>query len=108
MIKYKLICRKCSYTFSSWFASSNEYEKLKKLKYIDCTNCNSQNVEKDLMSPNIVNSKRNKYEKIRNQKYNKIQKKLVNIKNLLNKTSIMLVKILHMKRDQFIMKIKKI
>jgi hypothetical protein len=76
MIKYKLLCRIWSYTFSSWFASSNEYEKLKKLKYIDCTNCNSQNVEKDLMSPNIVNSKRNKYEKIRNQKYNKIQKKI--------------------------------
>ena len=30
MIKYKLICKKCEKTFDSWFASSKEYEKLKK------------------------------------------------------------------------------
>ena len=30
MIKYSLICNKCDLTFESWFASSNEFEKLKK------------------------------------------------------------------------------
>ena len=30
MIKYKLVCGGCELTFDSWFASSNEYEKLKK------------------------------------------------------------------------------
>ena len=30
MIKYKLICKDCNIKFDSWFASSNEYEKLKK------------------------------------------------------------------------------
>ena len=29
MIKYKLICNDCNTKFDSWFASSNEYEKLK-------------------------------------------------------------------------------
>ena len=29
MIKYKLICKSCDFSFDSWFASSKEYEKLK-------------------------------------------------------------------------------
>ena len=32
MIKYKLICKKCNLDFDSWFASSKEYDKLKKKK----------------------------------------------------------------------------
>ena len=30
MIKYKLNCKNCEISFDSWFASSQEYEKLKK------------------------------------------------------------------------------
>ena len=30
MIKYKLSCKNCEISFDSWFASSKEYEKLKK------------------------------------------------------------------------------
>ena len=30
MIKYKLACKNCETTFDSWFASSKEFEKLKK------------------------------------------------------------------------------
>ena len=30
MIKYKLACKVCKFNFDSWFASSNEYERLKK------------------------------------------------------------------------------
>ena len=33
MIKYKLICKNCDLSFDSWFASSNEYEKLKKKNF---------------------------------------------------------------------------
>jgi hypothetical protein len=61
MIKYSLICKNCDNLFDSWFASSKEYEKLKKLKHISCHACNSLNVEKSLMSPNILNSKKNKF-----------------------------------------------
>jgi len=81
MIKYNLICKNCDKSFDSWFASSNEYEKLKKLKHINCYNCNSLQVDKSLMSPNIVNSKKkkvpkNKYKKIFRYKknYKKISK----------------------------------
>ena len=30
MIKYRLICKDCDNFFDSWFATSKEYEKLKK------------------------------------------------------------------------------
>ena len=57
MIKYNLSCKNCRNTFDSWFSSSKEYEKLKKLNYINCHECNSFDVEKSLMTPSIVNSK---------------------------------------------------
>ena len=57
MIKYRLECNNCNETFDSWFASSKEYEKLKKKKFIICHICNSQNVEKSLMAPKLINSK---------------------------------------------------
>ena len=34
MIKYKLICKNCNFSFDSWFASSEEYEKIKKKKIV--------------------------------------------------------------------------
>jgi len=57
MIKYKLICEDCSHIFDSWFASSKEFEKLKKNKYLNCTACNSLNIDKSLMAPSIINKK---------------------------------------------------
>ena len=75
MIKYHLICKNCNKSFDSWFASSKEYEKLKKLEHINCYNCNSLEVDKNLMSPNVVNSKKiDKLEKINNKKYASIKK----------------------------------
>ena len=74
MIKYKLNCKKCDKKFNSWFASSNEFENLKKKKYISCPFCNSIKVEKSLMSPNVINKKKDNI-KIDN-KYKKIKKKI--------------------------------
>jgi len=59
MIKYKLICKDCDTTFDSWFSSSREYEKLKKIKFLNCHFCNSLNVRKALMSPSVSMSKNN-------------------------------------------------
>jgi len=53
MIKYKLYCKKCENVFDSWFASSKEFEKLKKIKLINCNKCNSLKIEKSVMSPRI-------------------------------------------------------
>ena len=48
MIKYKLECKDCEIIFDSWFASSKEYEKLKKKNFLTCYSCNSQNVKKTI------------------------------------------------------------
>ena len=76
MIKYKLICKNCDNSFDSWFASSKEYEKLKRLKHLNCHSCNSLNVEKTLMSPNILNVKKNNIKILKDDKYIKTKNKL--------------------------------
>ena len=73
MIKYKLVCKNCGNFFDSWFASSKEYENLKKLKHVNCDNCNSLKVEKTLMTPSILNSKKEKPVIYKNKKYTKIK-----------------------------------
>ena len=69
MIKYSLTCKDCNLNFESWFASSNEYEKLKRKKLLNCHVCNSLNVSKSLMAPNI-----NKKSEKKLKKYKKIKK----------------------------------
>ena len=54
MIKYRLVCKNCSLSFDSWFASSNEFEKLRKKNYLNCHKCNSTKVEKTLMAPKMI------------------------------------------------------
>ena len=74
MIKYKLICKDCDLKFDSWFASSNEYEKLKKKALLNCHKCNSFKVEKTIMSPRLINNKSKTDEKLNLEKYNKVKK----------------------------------
>ena len=57
MIKYCLKCKNCSLEFESWFSSSKEFDRLKKLKHLNCQNCNSTKIEKTLMTPNLTNTK---------------------------------------------------
>ena len=77
MIKYKLFCKECDFKFDSWFASSNEYERLKKKKLLNCHNCNSFNVEKTIMAPQLINSKSKVDKKIDLEKYNKVKKTII-------------------------------
>jgi len=74
MIKYSLKCKDCTHQFESWFASSKEFDRLKKLKLLNCQNCNSLKIDKSLMSPNLVNIKNNN--KHNNEKYKLVKKKL--------------------------------
>ena len=74
MIKYKLFCKNCDFKFDSWFASSNEYERLKKRKLLNCHKCNSHKVEKTIMAPQLINSKSKTDKKIDLEKYNKVKK----------------------------------
>ena len=75
MIKYKLNCKDCDLKFDSWFSSSKEFDKLKKLNLINCTRCNSLKVKKTLMSPMVLNSSMKKVNDDLNQK------KIIKFKN---------------------------
>ena len=56
MIKYRLICKDCSSKFDSWFASSKEFERLKKKNFLNCHLCNSKKIEKTLMAPQLISN----------------------------------------------------
>ena len=75
MIKYNLLCKKCDLSFDSWFASSKEFDKLKKKKMINCHRCGSLQVEKNLMAPKLINKtliyKNEKKDLLRHQKIRK-------------------------------------
>ncbi len=77
MIKYKLFCKECDLKFDSWFASSNEYERLKKKKLLNCHKCNSSKVEKTIMAPQLINSKSKIEKKVDLEKYNKVKKTII-------------------------------
>ena len=76
MIKYKLICKDCENTFDSWFASSSEFEKLKKKSLLSCHFCESLKIDKSLMTPSVVNKNKFLEEKSNLKKYTKIKKKI--------------------------------
>ena len=85
MIKYKLICKVCDNQFDSWFSSSKEYEKLKKKKFLNCHSCNSLNVGKTLMSPNVFRSKNITKIDNQDQKYKEIKKTISEYQNFIKK-----------------------
>ena len=82
MIKYNLTC-KCNCAFDSWFASSEEFGRLEKKKLITCIECNSNNVNKSIMAPNVFGSK-----KINNINYKlqkNIKKKIIEYQKFIEK-----------------------
>ena len=85
MIKYKLICKDCETIFDSWFSSSNEYERLKKKKFLNCYICNSLSVEKTLMSPNIFMSKNDSKKDNQIQKYKKTKEVMLKYQKFIKK-----------------------
>ena len=82
MIKYNLTC-KCNCTFDSWFASSEEFGRLVKKKLITCIECNSNNVNKSIMAPNISSSKQINNKNYKFQK--NIKKKIIEYQKFIKK-----------------------
>ena len=74
MIKYKLACKSCETTFDSWFASSKEFEKLKKKSLLVCHICNSEKVDKTLMAPNVMNKKKDIKNDVQLDKYQNVKR----------------------------------
>ncbi len=78
MIKYKLICNDCENIFDSWFASSKEYEKIKKKNFLTCHNCGSHKVKKTLMAPQLIGNDNKQNDNLDISKYDNIKKTMKN------------------------------
>ena len=85
MIKYQLICNDCNLVFDSWFASSKEFERLKKKKYLSCHKCNSVQIEKSLMKPNVLNKNKSQREPISKEVNLNIKKTIKEYQNFIKK-----------------------
>ena len=83
MIKYILKCSN-KHEFESWFSNSKEFEKLKNKKLIECIFCNSQKIEKSIMSPS-VSLKEKESKKIKENSAKEIRKNLLKIKQFVEK-----------------------
>ena len=53
MIVFNLICSQCNYSFEGWFDNTLAFNKQKKNKLISCPNCESLNIKKALVAPNL-------------------------------------------------------
>ena len=85
MIKYRLICKDCETPFDSWFSSSKEYERLKKINFLNCHTCNSFSVEKTLMSPSIFTPKNDSKSDNQIQKYKRTKKMISKYQEFIKK-----------------------
>ena len=85
MIKYQLICNDCNLVFDSWFASSKEFERLKKKKFLNCHKCNSIEIEKSLMKPNVLNKNKSQREPISREVNLNIKKTIKEYQNFIKK-----------------------
>jgi len=84
MIKYNLKCGN-KHEFESWFSDSKEFEKLNKKKLLECIFCNSKNIQKSIMSPGVLSSKKNIANKSKSHELKKIKKDLINLRKFVEK-----------------------
>ena len=85
MIKYILKCNN-EHEFESWFSNSQEFEKLKKRKMLECIYCSSKNISKSIMSPMVSNSKKETENmEIINKEFKKEKEKLLKLRKYIEK-----------------------
>ena len=82
MIKYNLTCE-CGKNFESWFSSSNEYDALRKKKFLSCIYCNSKSVKKSIMAPNLYGKSKELSKDIKNAK--KLRNQLLEFRKYIEK-----------------------
>ena len=66
MIVFNLVCSECEYPFEGWFDDTKSFNRQKKRKLINCPNCESSNVSKTLVAPNV--SKKSNSKPAKNKK----------------------------------------
>ena len=66
MIVFNLVCSECEYLFEGWFDDTKSFNSQKKRKLINCPKCESSNVSKTLVAPNV--SKKSNSKPVKNKK----------------------------------------
>ena len=54
MILFNLNCSVCSFSFEGWFENTKDYNKQIKKGLVCCPSCNSIDIKKGLMAPNLA------------------------------------------------------
>ena len=84
MIKYNLKCEN-DHEFESWFSDSNEFERLKKKKLLECIHCSSVKIRKSIMAPMISATKVATDINLSNQKISDNKNKLLRLREYIEK-----------------------
>ena len=66
MIVFNLVCSDCEYPFEGWFDDTKSFNSQKKRKLINCPICESSNISKALVAPNV--SKKSNSKPAKNKK----------------------------------------
>ena len=81
MIVFNLNCSDCAYSFEGWFENTKDYNKQVKKRLLSCPSCNSIQIKKALMAPNILNNSQLKSKDI--NKIKEIKSKLREFKKFI-------------------------
>ena len=63
MIVFNLNCSDCAFSFEGWFENTNDYNKQIKKGMLSCPSCNSTQIKKGLMAPNVAKKSNSKISK---------------------------------------------
>ena len=63
MIVFNLNCSDCTFSFEGWFEDTKDYNKQIKQGLLCCPSCNSINIKKGLMAPNVARKSNTKISK---------------------------------------------
>ena len=63
MIVFNLYCSDCDFSFEGWFENTNDYNKQIKQGLVSCPSCNSIQIKKGLMAPNVAKKSNSKISK---------------------------------------------
>ena len=63
MIVFNLNCSDCAYSFEGWFENNKDFNKQIRKGLVNCPYCNSTQIKKGLMAPNIAKKSNSKISK---------------------------------------------
>ena len=63
MIVFNLNCSDCASSFEGWFENTKDYNKQIRKGLLTCPSCNSTQIEKGLMAPNVSKKSNSKISK---------------------------------------------